>query len=253
MPEELNRVCTDQLADVCYVTEQAGLDNLAREGHAPEDCLLVGNTMIDTLLAHRERAAEQGDRKRRELGVDQTPYAVLTLHRPSNVDDRPAFSRVVDALACVAERLAILWPIHPRARGRAEQFGLLKRIETIAGLHLIEPQGYLDFLGLMDAAALILTDSGGIQEEANLLKVPCVTLRENTERPVTLEMGGNRLAGSDAERIVAAARQMLELDRNGIGTPPLWDGRAAERIVDDLVRRLLTGHRAPASRPERTR
>ena len=254
MPEELNRICTDHLADVCYVTEQAGLDNLAREGRAAETCVLVGNTMIDSLLSHRQRAAVAGLERRKSLGVEQQRYAVLTLHRPSNVDQQAAFEGILDALERIAGLLSILWPLHPRARARAEQFGLLERIEAIPQLRLIEPQGYLDFLGLMDAAALILTDSGGIQEEANLLKVPCLTLRENTERPITLEMGGNRLVGNDRDRIVAAASEMLKLDRSAIGTPPLWDGRAAVRIVDDLEQRLFgapnTACAATESRPE---
>ncbi|MFH0946777.1 MAG: UDP-N-acetylglucosamine 2-epimerase (non-hydrolyzing) [Planctomycetota bacterium] len=247
MPEELNRLCTDQLSDVCYVTEQAGLTNLTREGREADSCPLVGNTMIDTLLEHRERAARQGAGTRSALGVADRPFAVLTLHRPSNVDLPGPFREIVEALETIAGRIPILWPIHPRALARAREFDLLARIEGIADLRLIDPQGYLDFLGLMDAAALILTDSGGIQEEATVLKTPCVTLRENTERPVTLEMGGNVLVGSDAERIVRAASSMLELDRDAIGTPPLWDGRAADRIVADLNRRL---RREPAPEEE---
>lgn len=238
MPEELNRICTDQLADVLYVTEAAGIANLGREGRRDEHCLLVGNTMIDTLLRHREAARAAGDRRRTELGVDRR-YVVCTLHRPSNVDEPGPLAQILDALVELSAELPILWPIHPRTRARMSEFGLADRLVGEDGIRLIEPQGYFDFLGLMDGAALLLTDSGGIQEEATVLKVPCVTLRDNTERPVTLEMGGNILAGNDRGAISLAIRKMLELDPETIGTPPLWDGRAGERIAADLEARVL--------------
>ncbi len=244
MPEELNRMCTDQLAAACYVTEQAGLDNLRREGLAAERLLLAGNTMIDTLLQHRAAAARHGAARRRELGLGAGPYAVCTLHRPSNVDAPATLAGVLGALSRVSERLPVLLPLHPRTRARLESFGLAARLAAASGLRITPPLGYLDFLGLLSGAALVLTDSGGIQEEATVLKVPCVTLRENTERPVTLEMGGNVLAGADPERIVAAAERMLALERDGIGTPPLWDGKAGERIAADLERRVAA--RVPA-------
>ncbi|MBI4880105.1 MAG: UDP-N-acetylglucosamine 2-epimerase (non-hydrolyzing) [Planctomycetes bacterium] len=246
MPEELNRICTDQLAAACYVTEEAGMENLRREGQAAERRLLVGNTMIDTLLQQRARAAACGAERRRELGVAGRSYAVCTLHRPSNVDAPATLAGVLDALARVAERLPLLLPLHPRTRARIESFGLASRLHAASGLRISGPLGYLDFLGLLSTAALVLTDSGGIQEEATVLKVPCVTLRENTERPVTLQMGGNVLAGADPGRIVAAAERMLALESGAIGTPPLWDGRAAERIAADLERRVAA--RAPDGR-----
>ncbi len=234
MPEELNRILTDRLADVLYVTEASGVENLRREGTNESSIVLVGNTMIDTLLHHRARAASARPGLLERLGVEERGYAVCTLHRPSNVDAREPLTRVLDALARVAGDLPILWPAHPRTLGRASAFGLESRIQNLPGVRLIEPQGYLDFLALMDAASLILTDSGGVQEEATVLKVPCVTLRDNTERPITLQMNGNVLVGNDADRIVDGARRMLALDRESIGTPPLWDGSAGARIAVDL-------------------
>ncbi|MFG0316602.1 MAG: non-hydrolyzing UDP-N-acetylglucosamine 2-epimerase [Planctomycetota bacterium JB042] len=241
MPEELNRIVTDQLADVCYVTEPSGVENLRREGKDVRSCPLVGNTMIDTLVRHRERAEAGAAARREEIGVERGGYAVVTLHRPSNVDDEATLAGVLEALEEVGGELPLVWPLHPRTEARARAFGLEERLRALPNLKLVPPQGYLDFLGLTAGARLLLTDSGGIQEEAVVLKVPCVTLRENTERPVTIEVGGNLLAGSDPGRIVAAAQEMLARDPAAIGTPEGWDGRAAERIADDLEARLLDG------------
>lgn len=239
MPEEINRIVTDALADVLYVTEESGVRNLEREGRAGEAVRLVGNTMIDTLVRHSERARAVGERERRRLGLAAGGYALLTLHRPSNVDRRETLAGILDALEKLARDTPIVWPIHPRTRARLEAFDLMESLGRTKGLLTLEPLGYLEFLGLAQGARLLLTDSGGIQEEAVVLKVPCVTLRENTERPVTLDVGGNALAGADPERIVEEARRMSRIDPSEIGTPPLWDGRAAERIVDDLEERLL--------------
>ncbi len=239
MPEELNRILTDRLADVCYVTEPAGIEHLDREGRRGSDVVMAGNTMIDSLLVHRERARSAGLGLARSLGLDSAPFAVCTLHRPSNVDEAAPLARVVDALRRVATRLPIVWPMHPRTRARLAEFGLEHTLESTPAIRRTEPLGYLDFLGLMDRAALVLTDSGGIQEEATVLKLPCVTLRENTERPITIEMGGNVLAGNDPSRVSDAANRMLAVDRSKIGVPPMWDGKAGERIAADLVRRFL--------------
>lgn len=240
MPEELNRILTDRLADALYVTEASGVENLRNEGTNDDAIALVGNTMIDTLLHHRARAAAARPALLARLGVRERGYGVCTLHRPSNVDEREPLTRVLAAIEQVAAELPILWPAHPRTLARAKSFGLEARIRDLPGVRVIEPQGYLDFLALMDAASLILTDSGGIQEEATVLKVPCVTLRDNTERPITIDMRGNVLVGNDTERIVAGAKRMLALDRESIGAPPLWDGRAGERIAVDLEARLAT-------------
>lgn len=240
MPEELNRICTDALADLCYVTEHSGIENLAREGKPRDRSILVGNTMIDSLLFHRERANRGFPALASALSVRDRGYAVCTLHRPSNVDQKAPLERILNAFAIVSRELPVLWPAHPRFLARVKEFGLEANLAALTNVRLLEPQGYLDFLALMDHAALVLTDSGGIQEEACVLKVPCVTLRENTERPVTLETKGNVLVGSDTSRIIAAASEMMNLPRERISVPELWDGKSAPRIVDDLEKRRGT-------------
>ncbi len=233
MPEEINRVLTDALSELLFVTEPAGVANLQREGIAPDKIHLVGNVMIDTLLACRQRAARSHVLDR--LGLAGGPYAVLTLHRPANVDDPAVLGQILDALEEIQRTMPLVFPAHPRTRGNLERIGLLDRLQRMAGLRLTEPLGYLDFLRLMSEAAVVLTDSGGIQEETTVLGVPCLTLRENTERPITIEQGTNQLVGLDPARILAAFRQLRE--RRGVPrVPELWDGRAAERIADIVVR-----------------
>jgi UDP-N-acetylglucosamine 2-epimerase (non-hydrolysing) len=236
MPEEINRVLTDAISDLLFCTEASGVENLRREGIAEHRIHLVGNVMIDTLLRHRERAEASAILE--DLGLGDGAYAVLTLHRPSNVDDPETLGRIWDALEVVQRDLTLVFPAHPRTRARLADFGLSRRIEAMDGVRVIDPVGYLDFLKLMAHARLLLTDSGGIQEETAILKVPCLTLRDNTERPVTVEVGGNQLVGNDPDRILAAYRRVAE-GRAGSGTtPPLWDGRAAGRIVSILKRAL---------------
>jgi len=228
MPEELNRRLTDALADLLFVTEESGRRNLLLEGVAEERIHLVGNVMIDTLDEMRAAFARSDALER--LGLRPRGFGVVTLHRPSNVDDRVTLDGVLEALSAIArDGLPLIWPVHPRTRARLEGRALPQ------GLRAVEPLGYLDFMRLLSEASLALTDSGGVQEEALVLGVPCVTLRENTERPVTIEMGGNALAGSDPARIQAAARKARSGGTGTIRRPPLWDGRAAERIVDVLV------------------
>jgi UDP-N-acetylglucosamine 2-epimerase (non-hydrolysing) len=236
MPEEINRVLTDSISDLLFCTEASGVSNLAREGVDPAKVHLVGNLMIDTMMKHRERA--EASPILAELGLEADGYAVLTLHRPSNVDDPETLKGIVDALEVIQRDLPVIFPTHPRTGERLREFGLAGRVEALSGLRLIGPAGYLDFLQLMARARLVLTDSGGIQEETTILKVPCLTLRENTERPVTLEVGGNQLVGSDPDRIVSAYRALARGERPQVGTPPLWDGQAAGRIVAILERAL---------------
>ncbi len=236
MPEEINRVLTDAISDLLFCTEQSGVENLRREGVAEERIHLVGNLMIDTLLQHRARAAQSpilGD-----LGLASGRYAVLTLHRPSNVDDPETLGRIWDALEALQRDMPLVFPAHPRTRRRMAEFGLSPRIDALENLRVLEPLGYLDFLQLMACARLVLTDSGGIQEETTVLEVPCLTLRENTERPVTLEAGGNQIVGSDPGRILAAYQKIVDGQTGSGATPPLWDGRAAGRIVEILERVL---------------
>ena len=239
MPEEINRLATDAISSLLFVTEPSGMHNLANEGVPDDRRFLVGNTMIDTLLkfAPRARALPQkADLPER--------YGVLTLHRPSNVDDEQTLVGILDALEHISKDLPLLWPIHPRTENRLREFGLMERVEDAvqAGAILrFPPQGYVDFLAWNAGATLILTDSGGIQEEALVLRVPVVTLRENTERPVTVDAGSNLLAGSDKDRILKAAEIMLARDPQTFAIPPEWDGRSGERIAQILVDRLAAG------------
>ena len=236
MPEEINRILTDAISDLLFCTEQSGVDNLRREGVDGAKVHLVGNVMIDTLLRHRARADASGILA--DLALEEGKYAVLTLHRPSNVDDAQTLGGILDALEVVQRDMPVVFPAHPRTRERARELGLDGRIAGLANLRVTEPVGYLDFLRLMSSARLVLTDSGGIQEETTILKVPCLTLRETTERPITVEMGGNQIVGSDPEKIVAAYRQVLSGEAGEARTPPLWDGRAAERIAEIIAQAL---------------
>jgi UDP-N-acetylglucosamine 2-epimerase (non-hydrolysing) len=229
MPEEINRVLTDAISDLLFCTEQSGVDNLLREGVAADKIHLVGNVMIDTLLRHRRRAAESNVLE--ALGLEPGRYAVLTLHRPSNVDDPTVLAKLLDVFEAVATDQPLVFPVHPRTRQKLAEFGLASRIEAQPALRLVDPLGYLDFLQLMARARLVLTDSGGIQEETTILGVPCLTLRQNTERPATVDMGTNRLVGQQPERILAAYREVMAGRQGGAQIPPLWDGQAANRIV----------------------
>ncbi len=232
MPEEINRVMTDAVSTWLFVTEEAGQDNLLREGVAAERVHLVGNVMIDTLLGHLERARALDTPER--LGLEPGRFALLTLHRPSNVDDPAKLRGLFDALERIHSELPIVFPVHPRTRAAIEE----RLGGSAPALWLTEPLGYLDFLRLMADARLVLTDSGGIQEETTVLGVPCLTLRENTERPVTVSEGTNTIVGGDPEVIVAEARRVLESGGKKGRTPRLWDGQAAERILDVMARDL---------------
>ncbi len=233
MPEEINRLVTDCLSTWCFTTEKTGDENLIREGVDPAKIHHVGNVMIDTLRANEERA-----RKLDTLaGLDLAPggYALLTLHRPSNVDDPKKLAALFAVLEEIHAELPVVFPIHPRTRGAIES--LLGGRSP--GLRLLPPQGYLDFLRLMMDAKVVLTDSGGIQEETTALGVPCLTLRDNTERPITVDEGTNILVGSDPEALRAAARKVLDGHAKKGRVPALWDGHASARIADVLERDLL--------------
>ena len=232
MPEEINRLLTDQIADLLLTPSADANENLLAEGIAPERIRLVGNVMIDSLYKHLEGSRQS--RLKDQLGLTGKHYAVLTLHRPANVDDAVTLGKIVDALEKISKQLPIIFPVHPRTRKTIAQHGFDGRVSKIAGLRLIDPVGYVDFLSLYSGARLVLTDSGGIQEETSVLGVPCLTLRENTERPITVTMGTNRIVGTDPETIVAAAFAALaEPLRSGVNIP-LWDGQTAERIVAAL-------------------
>ncbi len=226
MPEEINRILTDALSDLLLTPSADGDENLGAEGVPSWRIYRVGNLMIDTLRRNLERARALPTLD--ELGLEAANYAVVTLHRPSNVDHPDQLARLFAALGKVAERLPIIFPIHPRTRQRLEAAG----IDVAAGIELLEPLGYLQFLGSMASAKLVLTDSGGIQEETTALGVPCLTLRDNTERPITVDEGTNTLLGSDASKIVPAVDQILATGGKTGRVPDLWDGRSAERVAD---------------------
>lgn len=230
MPEEINRVLTDQISDLLFTTERAAWDNLQREGIARERVHFAGNVMIDTLRLHLERAvpAAQTLGRKPERG-----YAVVTLHRPSNVDDPAIFRALLETLDQIAQRLDVVFPIHPRTRATAERFGLSALLEK-PGMRLLPPQGYLEMLGLTRDATLVLTDSGGLQEETTALGVPCITVRENTERPITLSEGTNTLTGPDPAKILQCCADILATGGKRGRIPEYWDGQAARRIADIL-------------------
>jgi len=234
MPEEINRLITDAISDLLFCTEQSGVDNLRREGVPEERIHFVGNVMIDTLLKHRVKADQSQILE--ELALVGEAYAVITLHRPANVDNRESLEGLIEALECIQNDLTVVFPAHPRTRAKFEAFGMGSRLAAMSNLRVLDPMGYLDFLKLIASAKVVLTDSGGIQEETTILKVPCLTLRENTERPITLEVGSNRLVGSDPSKIVAAYREIMTGGAADPKIPPLWDGHAAERIVKVLQR-----------------
>jgi UDP-N-acetylglucosamine 2-epimerase (non-hydrolysing) len=245
MPEEINRRLTDAISDVLFVTEDSARDNLLREGVDTARVHFVGNVMIDALEIFRPRW--EASPIHAQLGLERDePYAVLTLHRPSNVDDPAALARLIDALQELGRELPILFPVHPRVAQRLAECDAPAQVPTGdapvngKGIVYLTPLGYLDFVALVSRARLVLTDSGGIQEETTILGVPCLTLREHTERPVTVTHGTNRIIGTDPARIVAEALCALDSPPAAAGIPALWDGRAAQRIVRVLVDRYAT-------------
>lgn len=226
MPEEVNRVITDRVSDLLLAPSADAVDNLRAEGYRSDQIALVGNVMVDTLLANLDRAMQR--QVQAELGIERGRYVLVTLHRPANVDDPSVLSGLVELLNSVAEDLPVVFPVHPRTRKQ------LEGTELVADVKLIEPQGYLDFVALQGAAVCVLTDSGGIQEETTVLGVPCLTLRDNTERPITITEGTNRLVGRDPETVLAAYRD-VRVHPPEPRRPELWDGKAGIRCADALV------------------
>jgi len=240
MPEEINRLVTDALADLLFTTDPMADENLRREGVPQSRIFFVGNVMIDTLMKHRERAL--GLPTLVKLGLKDAdhvnPYAVLTLHRPGNVDDPDILRNLGEALFSLSRHMPVIFPLHPRTRARIAEFGLSKLFSEAGGIRQLDPLGYLDFLNLLANARLILTDSGGIQEESTILGVACLTLRPNTERPITIEQGTNRLVGNRKEDILAAVTDILGRSPRPPRVPNLWDGKAAVRIVEIIAKRF---------------
>ena len=236
MPEEINRIITDAIADYLLTPSPDGDENLRKEGVAEERIRRVGNVMIDSLFNNLERAKESTIHA--DLNIEKGNYGVLTLHRPSNVDEEEALSRILDALEQIGSRIPLVFPLHPRTRNRAEQFGLTKRLESIPNIVLTGPAGYLDFIALMAESKLVLTDSGGLQEETTALGIPCLTLRENTERPITVTEGTNTIVGNSTQAILDAAFNVLENGGKAGRIPELWDGKTAQRITD-LIQEII--------------
>ena len=229
MPEEINRVLTDQISDLLFTTSRDADENLVAEGIDKKKIHFVGNTMIDSLVQHLEKAERSTILD--DLGLKPSRYGVLTLHRPANVDSRKNLEHIIDILATVQSRVPIVYPIHPRTRHSIEALGLMDEIEKLEDLTLIEPVGYLDFLALMSKARVVLTDSGGIQEETTYMGVPCLTMRTETERPITVNEGTNVIVGTNKDLIIDKIEDIMI---NGIRKrkiPELWDGRASKRIV----------------------
>jgi UDP-N-acetylglucosamine 2-epimerase (non-hydrolysing) len=256
MPEEINRIVTDHLADLLFVTEDSGSSNLRDEGVSGDKIHFVGNTMIDSLLAFKDRAnqsdiLQQLNLRDGNLSNGTARYGLLTLHRPSNVDQRSTLLNILEGLEYLSSSCPVIFPVHPRTRKRISEFGLENFFETGSvsdspsrphaqangRIRLVEPLGYLDFLCMMAHASVVVTDSGGIQEETTCLGVPCVTVRENTERPVTVKVGTNILAGTSKEGIRAATRRALTSEVSG-AVPEAWDGRSAQRIVSIIAREI---------------
>jgi UDP-N-acetylglucosamine 2-epimerase (non-hydrolysing) len=245
MPEEINRILTDAISDHLFVTEESGRENLLREGVDAAKIHMVGNVMIDSL--EQSRPVWERSDVVEKLGLPRGGYGVVTLHRPSNVDDPATLRGLVKALGEIGRRLPLVFPVHPRTQGRLEAVDAESASAGGSGARYIAPLGYLEFVGLMASSRLVLTDSGGLQEETTALGIPCLTLREHTERPITVTQGTNRIVGTSPDHIVEEALAVLAAPRAALSRPPLWDGHAAERIVG-ILRNTWRGGATPPDR-----
>jgi UDP-N-acetylglucosamine 2-epimerase (non-hydrolysing) len=235
MPEEINRIVADEFSQFCFVTEPSGFKNLEHEGISSDRVFFVGNTMIDSVQKYLPKACERFAELGLKYGIEAKKYALVTLHRPSNVDEHAGLIRFVELFERMSAFVPrILFPIHPRTKKQLQEFHLTDRLQQNSNLTLIDPVGYLDFLALQSQAGVVLTDSGGIQEETTALGVPCITLRENTERPITVEEGTNELIGLDINRALELSKQALDGKWKRYNIPTLWDGHAARRIANIL-------------------
>jgi UDP-N-acetylglucosamine 2-epimerase (non-hydrolysing) len=260
LPEEVNRVVTDALSDYLFTTEESGNQNLEREGISSDKVHFVGNVMIDTLLRHRSKANDStilNDLQLHDNGRIK-PYAILTMHRPANVDDTEKFSRMLESFLDVSQHMPLIFPAHPRTLKQIQEADLGDYFvdhfmegpepwDSRVRIRLVPPLGYLDFLHLMSCAQVVLTDSGGVQEETTILNVPCITLRDNTERPVTLTHGTNVLVGSDPGKIIEEFSRVLRGTRKTSPSPKFWDGNAARRIIQALVENQMPAQETPPS------
>ncbi|WP_367155986.1 non-hydrolyzing UDP-N-acetylglucosamine 2-epimerase [Methylomonas sp. HYX-M1] len=241
MPEEINRILTDQISDLLFTTERSAVHNLKQEGIQEERICFAGNVMIDSLLANCQKAeslAAISEKYQLRFGLEERTFALLTLHRPSNVDDIDTLQRLIYTVIRISEDLPVIFPVHPRTQQKIVQAGLNNLLEN-AKVLLLPPVGYLEMLGLLRGAKVVLTDSGGLQEESTALGVPCITLRENTERPVTVDEGTNTVVGTDPEKILTSFMDVMVTGGKSGRIPEYWDGQAAQRIVDEIVRRYF--------------
>ena len=236
MPEEINRLVTDSLADLLLPPSKDAVDNLIHEGHSKSKIKLVGNIMIDSLKHFQSKIHDSDILK--TLGLENTKYVSLTLHRPSNVDSKETLVKILDALEYIQNNVKLVFPIHPRTKKMIENFGLEHRIDKMSNLLMIDPLGYFDFSKLVSGSLFVLTDSGGIQEETTVQGIPCITLRKNTERPITITQGTNEIAGSDTNKIIQLADRILAGNWKNSQTPELWDGNTAVRIIDSIKENL---------------
>jgi UDP-N-acetylglucosamine 2-epimerase (non-hydrolysing) len=232
MPEEINRIVTDSLSDFLFVSEKSGLKNLKKEGIHTEKVFFVGNIMIDTLLANRKVINKSGIVSK--LDLIKKKYCVMTLHRPSNVDSKESLSEIIDILEIIAQQAQIVYPVHPRTLKMIKLHGFLRKLQRMKKLLMVEPLGYVDFMKLVKDSIFVLTDSGGIQEETTVLNIPCLTMRENTERPVTVEEGTNYLVGREQKKIVKHVYNIINGKAKTGSIPELWDGKTAKRISSIL-------------------
>ncbi len=236
MPEEINRIVTDRLSDYLFVTEVSGIRNLKNEGVTSDKIFFTGNIMIDSLINNLEKS--NSSRILKDLSLEPQRYATLTLHRPSNVDDMDVLTGMFRVMTVMSEKMPVVFPCHPRTKKRIEEFGLSNKMSN-GNVRVIEPLGYLDFLKLQSSSRIVLTDSGGVQEETTYLKIPCVTMRENTERPITVDVGSNVLCGSNPDRIIDAATAILNGPEKKSEIPKFWDGQTSNRIVEVLKNKLF--------------
>ncbi|MGQ9819772.1 MAG: non-hydrolyzing UDP-N-acetylglucosamine 2-epimerase [Candidatus Kapaibacteriales bacterium] len=239
MPEEINRIATDSISDFLFVTEQSGIDNLRREGHSEEKIFYVGNTMIDSLTFVLPKIEQS--QIVQELSLAPIQFALMTLHRPSNVDLPQQLSMLIDVMEYISQRIPLVFPIHPRTKKNIYEFGLDSKFHRIKNLKVTQPLSYIDFVALMKNSMFVLTDSGGIQEETTFLKIPCLTLRTTTERPITCEIGSNILVTPQKDNIISAIDKIFEGNNKEYQIPPLWDGKAGERIVD-IINSIFLNH-----------
>lgn len=232
MPEEINRIATDAICDYLFVTEKSGIENLKREGHSDDSIFFVGNTMIDSLVYIQPKIEQS--KILNQLTLKPKEFALLTLHRPSNVDSFEQLSMLIDIMDYISHKLPLVFPIHPRTRKNIEKFNLTQKFYNIKNMIITEPLSYIDFVSLMKNSAFVVTDSGGIQEETTFLGIPCITLRNSTERPITCEIGTNILVTPVREKIINSLNYIFNGKMRKSQIPPLWDGKAGVRIVEIL-------------------